>query len=39
MAHPLLNAGYDRNTFSAGLIDLIASFGTCSWRSSESPLA
>jgi arsenite methyltransferase len=26
MAHPLLNAGYDRDTFSAGLIDLIASF-------------
>ncbi len=26
MAHPLLNAGYDQNTFSAGLIDLIASF-------------
>jgi arsenite methyltransferase len=26
MAHPILNAGYDRNTFSAGLIELIASF-------------
>jgi arsenite methyltransferase len=26
IAHPLLNAGYDRNTFSAGLIELIASF-------------
>lgn len=26
MTHPLLNAGYDQNTFSAGLIDLIASF-------------
>jgi arsenite methyltransferase len=26
MAHPLLNVGYDQNTFSAGLIELIASF-------------
>ena len=26
LVHPLLNAGYDQNTFSAGLIDLIASF-------------
>jgi arsenite methyltransferase len=26
IAHPLLNAGYDQNTFSAGLIELIASF-------------
>jgi len=26
MVHPLLNAGYDENTFSAGLVDLIASF-------------
>ena len=26
MVHPLLNAGYDQDTFSAGLIDLITSF-------------
>ena len=26
VALPLLNAGYDQNTFSAGLIDLIAEF-------------
>jgi arsenite methyltransferase len=28
MVHPLLNVGYDQNTFSAGLIDLITSFVT-----------